>query len=108
MMSDKLDIEEELAVASVFKVKFLKGTDELNLPDAAEPGAFHGDGYSGHPYTYKEGDGSVWLRIGNQMYHWTRGVVGRAFSKRASRSAYMKKLNDACGEVVAVAAEEAA
>lgn len=76
MMSDKLDIDEELAVASALRVRFLKGTDELNLPDAAEPGAFHGDGYSGYPYVQKDRDGSMWLRIGNQLYHWSRGVVG--------------------------------
>jgi hypothetical protein len=90
----------------VYRVRFLKGTDEINLRQAENP-FLNGSPFA-YPYVYNAVDGCCYLRIGNARYHFRRGEVTGAWLDPKRRNQYVKKLNDACGEAVCEPQEGAA
>ncbi len=91
----------------LFNAKFLKGSDELDLPTVHQEGIA---GLSwpkpGEPYVFKAIDGSSYLmmRPGQSpermtRHCWARGGIA-SFQSPDKRDSFISKINAACGEVV--------
>ena len=92
------------------RVTFLKGTGELSIAEGSTA-----QGYNNHDqsYVYRAPDGIAYLMAATgwfgrvRRYFFSKGDVTAPFPTEADRDAYMKRINDACGEVVAVPAAAA-
>jgi hypothetical protein len=92
-------------------VRFLKGTDELEI--RRDSLSFGSQEILDYPYIYAAPDGVHYLYCAGkkhgrqQRYYFRRGDVGGGFPTPESRAEYMRMINEACGETVVVPAESA-
>lgn len=93
----------------LLSVKFIKGTDEISIPHSSI--GFGCQDVSAKPFIQRSADGVSYLFCAKSAYSrqhryfFSKGSIGGGFSSKSSRDSYMKMINDACGEIVAVPAE---
>jgi len=94
-----------------FSVKFLKGTDQLEIPQGITKAGTSID--TGPAYVYEAPDRNVYLYAAKSdygrkhRYHFCAGDITGAFPTEKARKEYIDMMNKACGEVVAIEAEAA-
>lgn len=88
------------------RVTFLKSTCDLSLKEGSN--ILGGDNKHNESYLYRSPEGEAYLIAAGgyfgriKRYYFRKGDVTSPFCSQKDMDAYMARINNACGEVVAV------